>query len=57
MIMHVAWILYLDSEPDQSLVLFLIMLVLNGEATPTSFIVFGLNQPGLQHTIYHTRAG
>jgi hypothetical protein len=29
--------------------------VLNGEATHTNVIVFGLTQPGLESTIYHTR--
>jgi hypothetical protein len=28
--------------------------VLSGEATNTSFIVFGLTWPGLEPTIYHT---
>jgi hypothetical protein len=28
---------------------------LSGEATNTNFIVFGLNRPGLEPTIYHTR--
>ena len=29
--------------------------VLSGEAANTNFIVFGLTQPGLEPTIYHTR--
>jgi hypothetical protein len=29
--------------------------MLSGEATNTNFIVFGLTQPGLEPTIYHTR--
>jgi hypothetical protein len=29
--------------------------VLSGEATNTNVIVFGLTQPGLEPTIYHTR--
>jgi hypothetical protein len=31
--------------------------VLSREATNTNFIVFGLTQAGLEHTIYRTRGG
>jgi hypothetical protein len=30
--------------------------MISGEATNTNFTVFGLTQPGLKPTIYHTRS-
>jgi hypothetical protein len=30
--------------------------MISGEATDTNFTVFGLTQPGLKPTIYHTRS-
>jgi hypothetical protein len=40
--------------PSQT-VFALLSLMLNGEATNTNFIVFGLTRPELKLTIYHTR--
>ena len=31
--------------------------MLSGEATTTSYIVFGMTQSGLEPTIYHTQGG
>lgn len=49
-LVHVILIL---SQPVFALSLQCCML--NGEATNTIFIVFGLTRPGLEPTIYHTR--
>ena len=53
---HVApfgHIILIPSQPVFALTPLCCML--SGEATNTNLIVFGLTQPGLEHTIYRTR--
>jgi len=51
---HVAPLGHIDLIPV--LALSLLYCVLSGEATHTNFIVFCLTRPGLEPTIYRTRA-
>jgi hypothetical protein len=51
---HVVPLGHIILIPSQT-VFALLSLMLNGEATNTNFIVFGLTRPELKLTIYHTR--
>jgi hypothetical protein len=51
--MHLSLILLILSQPVFALSPY--CCVLNGEATNTNFIVFGLTRPRLEPTIYRSR--
>jgi hypothetical protein len=51
----VGHIILIPSQQDFDFFFISLMLLLNGEATNTNFIVFHLTRPWLEPTIYHTR--